>query len=63
VHSFFDFTLHTTSNALLFLTLAAMATLNGRVEAKHRSHRRRHRIHSAVDQVAAPPQELPAVEG
>lgn len=32
VHSFFDFTLHTTSNALLFLVLAAIATLNGRVE-------------------------------
>ena len=32
VHSFFDFTLHTTSNALLFLVLAALATLNGRVE-------------------------------
>jgi O-antigen ligase len=26
VHSFFDFTLHTTANALLFLTLAALAT-------------------------------------
>ena len=43
VHSFFDFTLHTTSNALLFLVLAALATLNGRVEAprrrKHRSRR------------------------
>jgi O-antigen ligase len=32
VHSFFDFTLHTTSNALLFLVLAGLATLNGRVE-------------------------------
>lgn len=32
VHSFFDFTLHTTSNALLFVVLAALATLNGRVE-------------------------------
>ncbi len=32
VHSFFDFTLHTTSNALLFLVLAAIATMNGRVE-------------------------------
>ena len=28
----FDFTLHTTSNALLFLVLAAIATMNGRVE-------------------------------
>ena len=41
VHSFFDFTLHTTSNALLFLVLAALATLNGRVEDAPR--RRRHR--------------------
>ena len=32
VHSFFDFTLHTTSNALLFLVLAAIATLDNRVE-------------------------------
>ena len=42
VHSFFDFTLHTTSNALLFLVLAALATINGRVEtAPRKKHRRR----------------------
>jgi O-antigen ligase len=42
VHSFFDFTLHTTANALLFLVLAALATLNGRVEnAPPRRKRRR----------------------
>jgi O-antigen ligase len=44
VHSFFDFTLHTTSNALLFLVMAALATVNGRVEnvatKRHRRHRR-----------------------
>jgi len=40
VHSFFDFTLHTTSNALLFLVLAALATLNGRVEDAPRKRRR-----------------------
>ena len=40
VHSFFDFTLHTTSNALLFLVLAAMATMNGRVEDAPRKRRR-----------------------
>ena len=44
VHSFFDFTLHTTSNALLFLVMAALATLNGRVEnlatKRHKRHRR-----------------------
>lgn len=44
VHSFFDFTLHTTANALLFLVLAGLATMNGRVEQprKRRRHRRRH---------------------
>ncbi|HEV2836784.1 MAG TPA: O-antigen ligase family protein [Pyrinomonadaceae bacterium] len=41
VHSFFDFTLHTTSNALLFLILAALATLNGRVEDAPRRRRRK----------------------
>jgi O-antigen ligase len=41
VHSFFDFTLHTTSNALLFLMLAALATMNGRVEQPSRKRRRR----------------------
>jgi O-antigen ligase len=41
VHSFFDFTLHTTSNALLFLVTAALATLNGRVESPPRKRRRR----------------------
>ncbi len=41
VHSFFDFTLHTTSNALLFLVLAAIATMNGRVEDAPRPRRRR----------------------
>src|SRR5712691_382289 len=44
VHSFFDFTLHTTSNALLFLVLAALATINGRVE--HVEHRRRRKRRS-----------------
>ena len=38
VHSFFDFTLHTTANALLFLTLAALATQDSRVDqtSQHR---------------------------
>ncbi|MCU1266130.1 MAG: hypothetical protein JWM21_2448 [Acidobacteria bacterium] len=45
VHSFFDFTLHTTSNALLFLVLAALATLNGRVEMERSGRRRRRRSH------------------
>jgi O-antigen ligase len=34
VHSFFEFSLHMTSNALLFLVLTALATVNGRVEDK-----------------------------
>lgn len=42
VHSAFDFTLHTTSNALLFLILAAMATLGQRVD-ESRGHRKRRR--------------------
>jgi O-antigen ligase len=49
IHSFFDFTLHTTSNALLFLILAALATQDSRVnhESHHRGHRRRRRSRSA----------------
>jgi O-antigen ligase len=43
VHSFFDFTLHTTSNGLLFLVLAALATLNGRVEDAPAPRKRRRR--------------------
>ena len=41
VHSFFDFTLHTTSNALLFLVLAAIATTDSRVEDAPPARRRR----------------------
>ncbi len=44
VHSFFDFTLHTTSNALLFLTMAALATTGVRVERVIRRRRRRRDI-------------------
>jgi len=43
VHSFFDFTLHTTSNALLFLVLTALATMNGRLEQPSAPRRRRRR--------------------
>lgn len=43
VHSAFDFTLHTTSNALLFLVLAAMATLGRRVDEGSGQRRRRRR--------------------
>jgi O-antigen ligase len=47
VHSFFDFTLHTTANALLFLLLAALATADGRVEEPDAPRRRRRRRHGA----------------
>ena len=50
VHSFFDFTLHTTANALLFLMLAALATIDGRVE---QSPRQRYR-HAPSPSSAAP---------
>lgn len=57
VHSFFDFTLHTTANALLFLLLAALATVNGRVEepdVPRRNRRRRRRQHRGADEVVPP---------
>jgi O-antigen ligase len=44
VHSFLDFTLHTTSNALLFLTMAALATVDGHTERRVRRFRRRRHI-------------------
>ncbi|MDX6443235.1 MAG: hypothetical protein QOH71_309 [Blastocatellia bacterium] len=49
IHSFFDFTLHTTSNALLFLILAALATQDSRVDrgSQRRGPRRRRRSHSS----------------
>jgi O-antigen ligase len=47
VHSFFDFTLHTPANALLFLVLAALATINGRVEDVHSRGKKRHRRNTA----------------
>ena len=61
VHSFFDFSLHMTSNALLFLVLAAFATLNGRVEeidtgrGSRRKRRKRSRSSTATgeDEVSA----------
>jgi O-antigen ligase len=63
VHSFFDFTLHTTANALLFLLLAALATANGRVEERgdgRRRRRRRRRSHEGArgsDAAVAPEKE------
>ncbi len=54
VHSFFDFTLHTTSNALLFLILAALATMNGRVEQPQARRRRRRRMADVPPTVETP---------
>jgi O-antigen ligase len=53
VHSAFDFTLHTTANALLFLVLAAMATLDRRVDEtggrrRVRRRRRKSRTQDAI---------------
>jgi O-antigen ligase len=64
VHSFFDFTLHTTSNALLFLTLAALATLNGQVEERIGGGHRRHHHHHRPRQESLPdPRQPRALEG
>jgi len=53
VHSFFDFTLHTPANALLFLVLAALATINGRVEdVQSRGKKRRRRDSESVVRTA-----------
>ncbi len=46
IHSFFDFTLHTPANALLFLVLAALATVNGRVEDVQSRRKKRQRPNS-----------------
>jgi O-antigen ligase len=55
VHSFFDFTLHTPANALLFLVLAALATMNGRVEdvQARRKKRQRRGLVTVKDEVKA----------
>jgi O-antigen ligase len=56
MHSFFDFTLHTTANALLFLILGAMATQDTRINTTYEArHRDRRRSRSAV------PEETPQV--
>ncbi|HEY3040696.1 MAG TPA: O-antigen ligase family protein [Pyrinomonadaceae bacterium] len=48
IHSFFDFTLHTPANALLFLVLAALATMNGRVEDVQSRRKKRRRSSEAT---------------
>jgi O-antigen ligase len=54
VHSAFDFTLHTTSNALLFLVLAALATLGRRVDEGGGASRRRRRTQKTTIESGTP---------
>ncbi len=63
VHSFFDFTLHTTANALLFLILAALATQDSRVDqgSNYRGRRRNH-SRSQAQELEAPAAQPPALE-
>ncbi len=61
VHSLFDFTLHTTANALLFLILAGIATQDTRVNTTHdfRNRRRRSRTKASESpdaSLVAPPE-------
>jgi O-antigen ligase len=63
VHSAFDFTLHTTANALLFLVLAGMATLDRRVDetgGQGRRRKRRRRTSSTEIDPAADVAQIPA---
>jgi O-antigen ligase len=60
VHSAFDFTLHTTANALLFLVLAAMATIDRRVEDSGRTRRRRRQPAPTSVESPTPAAALPA---
>jgi O-antigen ligase len=62
VHSFFDFTLHTTANALLFLIMAAIATQDTRVDKPVRRRRRRRRSHSHAEESEAPKEEPQALD-
>jgi O-antigen ligase len=57
VHSFFDFTLHTAANGLMFLLLAALATLNGRVEEPETHGRRRRRRRRRAHEGSFPDEE------
>ena len=64
VHSFFDFTLHTPANALLFLTLAALATMNGRVEdvQSRGTKRSRRRLAAANESSSNAPLSAPQTD-
>lgn len=55
VHSFFDFTLHTTANALLFLILAAIATQDTRINTTYEARQRdRQRLRSPRTDASQP---------
>jgi len=58
IHSFFDFTLHTTANALLFLILAALAVQDTRVNTTHQYNQRRRRRRSQSSGEEQVPGEL-----
>jgi O-antigen ligase len=65
IHSFFDFTLHTTANALLFLVLAALATQDTRVNTTHQQHqqrRRRRRSQPTVEEQVSDELDKPSAE-
>ncbi|HEX5705378.1 MAG TPA: O-antigen ligase family protein [Pyrinomonadaceae bacterium] len=55
VHSFFDFPLHTTANALLFLILAAIATQDTRINTTYQPARKRRRRSSRRAESESPP--------
>jgi O-antigen ligase len=59
VHSFFDFTLHTTANALLFVIICAVATQDKRInttyEMQGRGRRRRGKPPEAAPIESSPP--------
>ena len=64
VHSFFDFTLHTTANALLFLILAALATQDSRVDQTSPQRGSRRRSSSLQrPETEGGASQLPALEG
>ena len=61
VHSFFDFPLHTTANALLFVILAAIATQDTRINTTYQPARRRKRRSSRrAETSGSPPGDGPA---
>ena len=65
VHSFFDFPLHTTANALLFLILAALATQDSRVDqtSQQRGAGRRSTQSESTTPELAPGTEPRAITG